>query len=402
MPVFTYKAHDPLTGLVRGDLAADTAQQAREVLRTRGLQLLQLTQAKLAAARRPRLMVKQSRRDELVADFARQLALLLRTGVNVTEALDVILRQPRQKFTAALHDVRERVASGQALSDALAQHPAWFETVFITAVRVGQASGNMDAALTELAEHLNERHEVRQRVVNALMYPAILSVVATGVVLFLMSFVVPQLLAVLEASGRALPRSTLLLKWLSDVLIQRWPWLVLAGGAVVGMSVVMLRYPNVRRAWDGAKLRLPLLGPLLKKAMVAQFAQMTALLLRTGVTLVDALEIGRTSARNVILREELAQLNVALRRGAAVADGLRKSTVFPPLVVHLMHVGQTSGELTELLGHLDTAYRKEVRQATTRFSAVLEPALIVLLSAVIGYVIFATMVPLLEVTRTIQ
>lgn len=402
MPVFTYKAHDPLAGLVRGDLAADTAQQAREVIRARGLQLLQLTQAKLAAARRPRLMVKHTRRDELVADFARQLALLLRTGVNVTEALDVILRQPRQKFTVVLRDVRERVASGQALSDALGQHPAWFERVFVTAVRVGQASGNMDAALTELAEHLNDRHEVRQRVVNALMYPAILSVVATGVVLFLMSFVVPQLLAVLEASGRALPRSTLMLKRLSDVLLERWPSLVLVGGATAGTCAVLLRYPKVRRAWDSAKLRLPLLGPLLRKAMVAQFAQMTALLLRTGVTLVDALEIGRSSARNVVLREELAQLNTALRRGAAVADGLRESTVFPPLVVHLMHVGQTSGELTELLGHLDTAYRKEVRQATTRFSAVLEPALIVLLSAVIGYVIFATMMPLLEVTRTIQ
>lgn len=399
MAVYAYRVID-VTGRARsGTMQSDTPADGRTQLRDRGLRVVQFQPASLRRRRAIGPRRSSARQREQVAEVARHLALLLRSGVALVEALDVLIRQHKGRIETVLRDARERVAEGTTLADALARHPRWFDTVFLSAVRIGEATGSLDEALTELSSFLRERQSLHARLTGALIYPCVLLVMGIGVVLFLMSAVIPQLLTVLIASGKPLPASTMLLKNLSDGLI-RYGWLllivVLATGALVG---AVLRTERGLRFWHGLQLRLPLLGSLIRKTVVAQFAQMTTMLLHSGVPLVEALETVRRSIRNRVLRSELAEIKAAVEAGSDIAPTLDGSRIFPPLVQHLVAVGQDTGELADMLGQLKTGYETEVRLAVTRFTSALEPLLIVVLAGLIGFVVFATMMPILEATR---
>lgn len=402
MPVFTYKALDRTGSHRRGSLSADTPASGRQVLREQGLQLVEFQPARFGKHTALPSRTRRSRRQEQIADFARQLAMLLGTGVPLVEALDVLIRQQRGRILEVLRDVRGKVASGLSMSEALAEHPAWFDGVFCSAVRVGQTSGQMDAALKDLAGFMRERQTLRARLFSALAYPMILAVLGVAVVIFLMSFVVPQLLTILEDSGRPLPVATVILKSMSDALTGHWMVIVLfAAGAIAGCAG-FYAWRTGRRLCHTWQLKLPLAGPLIRKSLVAQFAQKLSLLLRSGVPFLEAIGLIRGNTRQVVLNDELARMEQAVQRGSDIAPALEASRVFPPLVVHMVDVGQKSGELTEMLTQLRDGYATEVRLAIGRFAAALEPMLIVVMAALVGFVVFSTMMPILEVTRAIQ
>jgi type II secretory pathway component PulF len=260
----------------------------------------------------------------------------------------------------------------------------------------------MEHALSDLAAYMHEREGVRNRLFMAMAYPLILAVVGIGVVLFLMSYVVPQLLAVLESSGRPLPTATVFLKAGSDLMFDHWLVLlcILAGSGALGL--LLHRWPRGRRFVHECQLRLPVIGILSRKALVAQFAQMMSLLLSSGVVFLEAVGLVRTACRNLVLSEELSRMESAVQRGSDIAPALEGSRVFPPLVIHVVNVGQKSGELTEMLSQLSRGYETEVRVAIGKFSAVIEPILIVVMSILVGFIVFATMMPILEATKTIQ
>lgn len=401
MPVYTYTALDAADRHTRGALVAETPAEARRALRHRGLRILDFNAARPARAGGWGTLRNQRRRQEQAAELARYLALLLRAGVALAEALEVLTRQQRGRFALVLKDLRDRITGGQPLAEALAAHPLWFDVLFVSAVRVGELTGQLDQALQELAEHLRAAQQLRGQVAAALAYPAILVCIGTGVVLFLMSYVVPQLLTVLAAAGRPLPAPTLLLKNASDLLIQHgWLALILAGATLAGASAVR-RSASGRRALQSAQLRLPLLGGVVQKSIVAQFAQRMALLLRTGVPYVDAARTVAGLSRSVILADELQAVARAVEAGSDIAPAMAHSRIFPPMVVHLMAVGQDSGELVEMLGQLRQRYEHETALAVAKFTAALEPILIVILAAVVGFVVLACMLPILEATRVI-
>ena len=402
MAVYAYRVIDAANRVRSGTMQSDTPADGRTRLRERGLRVVRFGPASLLRRRRPRLRRSSARQREQVAEVARHLALLLRSGVALVDALDVLIRQYEGRIEAVLREARERVAEGSTLAEALANHPRWFDTVFLSAVRIGEATGSLDEALTELSSFLRERQSLHARLTGALIYPCVLLVMGIGVVLFLMSAVIPQLLTVLVASGKPLPASTMLLKTLSDGLI-RYGWLLLIGVVAFGvMTTAFLRTEGGLRFWHGLLLRMPLLGPLLGKTVVAQFAQMTTMLLHSGVPLVEAFETVGRSIRNRVLRSELAEIKTAVEAGSDIAPTLAGSRIFPPLVQHLVAVGQDTGELAEMLGQLKTGYETEVRLAVSRFTSALEPLLIVILAGLIGFVVFATMMPILEATRIVN
>jgi type II secretory pathway component PulF len=301
-----------------------------------------------------------------------------------------------------LRDVRERLASGESLGRALERHPRWFDGVFRGAVEVGQTSGQLDQALDDLAAYMRERQALRGKFFNALAYPVILAVLGVGVVLFLMTYVVPQLLGILETSGKSLPFATRVLKGMSDFVVGHWLALLITATTAAMVAAAVGRSDRGRFAIQRAMLAVPALGSLVAKNEVAQFARMMSLLLRSGVTFLDALRIFRSECGNLVLATELQATETAVQRGSDIAPTLESSRVFPPLVVHVVNVGQQTGELTTMLTHLSDGYAAEVRLAVTKFTAVLEPLLMVVMSIVIGFVVFATMMPILEVTRTLQ
>ncbi|MCP4589431.1 MAG: type II secretion system F family protein [bacterium] len=412
MAVFSYRAVNPAGQPQAGTLVADTPAEARRLLRARGLRIQRFAEALRRTPSVSRVGTRlvatiwdgasASRRAERVAEFARHLALLLRTGVPLAEGLDVLIGQTTGTWETVLGDVRDRVNRGSSLVDALGAHPRWFDALFLSAARVGEQAGALDSALGQLALYLKDQGTLRQRLTTALVYPMILATMGVGVVLFLMSYVIPQLLVVLQSSGRPLPTSTAMLKALSDALVAYWPWLILILLATVGAGSAALSSRRGRGAWHRALLRMPVLGPLLAKTLVARFAQQMAMLLGSGVPFTEAVAAVRRGARNLVLAGELKRIEQAVEAGSDIAPTLIDSRIFPPLVAHLVAVGQNTGELTEMLAQLRTGYETEVDLAITRFTAALEPLLIVVMAAGIGFVIFATLMPILEVTRVMQ
>ncbi len=393
-------------------MIADTPASGRDSLRERGLSIETFRVATNARGVSP----SQShgwgygrgrgwgaaRRNAQVAELARFLSLLLRAEIPLAECLDVLGGQCDPKLSVVLADIRDRVTGGDALGDALAAHDAWFDPVFVSAARMGELSGQLDTALADLATHLHARQTLRHKLSGALTYPMILVCVGVGVVLFLMSYVVPQLLTVLATAGRPLPASTVLLKSTSDALVAHWLLLTLSVATLTGGFVLYYRSPRGRLRIQETLLQIPALGPLLQKTIVAQFAQQMALLLRTGIPFVDAVRNVSGQSKNLVLAGELSAVAEAVESGSDIAPTLAGSRIFPPVVRHLIAVGQDSGELTGMLDQLRERYEVEVNFAVTKFATALEPLLIVLLAGMVGFVAFACLMPILEATRGIQ
>ncbi len=403
MPVFAYKAYDTSGRQICGELTADSAASGREQLLLQGVQLLDFKAIRFAI-KRPRSLqtLRSAKNREQVGEFARQLAMLVRVGVTVIEALDVLVEQATGKFGTIVRDVRERTASGIPLSEALEHHPQWFDQVFCSAVKVGQVSGQLDVALLALASFIRESQQLRNRLTAALTYPAMLLVLSVGVIIFLMSYVIPQLLHVLESSGRPLPEATAFLKSISDVIVGYWPWLIGGVATIFTGAALFLRWSPGRSWWHSTQMKLPVIGPLIQKALIAEFAQKMSLLLRTGVPAVEAVDLLIVSTRHDSLRNDLVTVSEVAKRGGSMSDGLQNARVFPPTVRYLLNVGQETGELANMLQELEQSYATEVKLAIGRVASVLEPALIVIMAVVVGFIVFATMLPILEATRAMQ
>lgn len=399
MAVYAYHARDTRHRAQQGTISADSPALARHALRQRGLVISRIstvtTQQKSHWSRRRNASAT-------LCEVWRQLALLLRAGVPLATALEVLTQQHRGWMQAILRELHEAVQSGRALADALETRPQLFDTVTISVIQVGQTSGSLDLALESLAEFASRRENLRQRLTNVLIYPCILCVVGLAVVLFMMTYVVPQLVEVLEAAGRSLPLATRWLKTGSDFLITGWPALVAIAVLLICVAVPSFRHPRRRRQIERVTLRIPVAGDLLRKSWIAHVTLLLSLLLRANVRFVEALRIIRQGLRQRVLADELQRLETAVEAGSDIAPPLANSVVFPPLAVHVLGIGQNTGELPRMLDQLREGYDSEVTVATTRFLALLEPVLVLVMASVIGFVLYASLLPILEATRAIQ
>jgi general secretion pathway protein F len=270
-------------------MTADSPADGRRQLRDRGLSVERFGQA-MTAPTIPRLhALGRSRRDECVADFSRLLALLLRNGVPLDRALQVMIDQARGGWQATLRDIRGSLDAGATLADSLTRHRHWFDDLFLGAIRVGEQTGQLDEALLQASEYLKERQTLSGKITTALVYPVMLSIIGLGVVLFLMTYVVPQLLTVLEGGGQAIPASTRILKSLSDLLLNHWiKLLAVLIGVVLAIALILRTKPG-RKRFHRIQLRFPLIGVLLRKTLIARFAQQMSKMLASGIPFVEAL-----------------------------------------------------------------------------------------------------------------
>ena len=398
MAVFTYRATTAAADPVTGTLVADTPRQAREQLHGRGLTVRSVT-PRAARADAPSAWRAGWGRRRLSArsvGFIRDLATLLAVGVPLADAIGTLGEQTAGPFRSVLLQLQDRVASGASLATALAEQPGAFDPLDVALADVGEAAGHLDAVLDRLAEFKEARSAARNRVGTALIYPAIVFVVAVGVSVLLMTFVVPKLLAPLVESGQPIPPVTRVVKAASDALVAYW-WAGLAGVAAVAVAAgYALSTPAGRSARDRLVLSVPLLGDAARKQAIARLALVLAVLLRSGIVFVRAVEIAARTTPNGVLRDALGRLAAAVTTGTDVAEAVRGSGAFPPMVVQMFAVGQQSGRLEDMLDRLAADYDRQVRTLTSRLTAVLEPALILLLVALVGTIALATLLPMLE------
>ena len=421
MPIYEYKAFAAGGATTTGIVDADTERDARAKLRKDNLLVTKLTETRGGKkVKRPKskgkangkaragggLMAARAasqgpgaREIDIVCGMTRQLATLLGSGIALNEALSALVDQAEQRKVETLcREIREEIQQGSNLADSLAKHPGWFTPLYVNMVRAGQAAGNLDTVLTRLADYLQGQRALRRKIVGALTYPLMMIGIGFIVVTILMAKVVPEITRMLLDQDQTLPASTQLLVTLSDVFKAYW-WLMFLTIALV--SFVFERIYNKgaegRLRIDRFILAVPVLGDLMRKAAVSRFTRTLSTLLQSGVPAIQSLEITETVVGNRVISDATRHIRERVVEGTDVSTPLKQTGVFPTTVGYMVAVGEQSGELEEMLDRIALAYDEELEVAAERFTSLLEPIMIVLLAGVVGYIVFAIVVPILEI-----
>lgn len=399
MATFSYLATDANGRKVKGMISADSVRAARDKLRSDSLRVVSISTAGSAKSSKSFsefISRGKKRYAGKLTQFVRELATLLQAGIPLSEALASAVEQNTGGFRDTLTIVRDKVNAGLGLADAMAAEPTVFDEMTVGLIRVGEHAGNLDEVCEQIAEFRERSGELRDRVLSALLYPMIVLLVSLGVTVFLMTVVVPMLLVNLVELGRPLPWPTRVLKSLSNLLLNHGFLLVVASCLVfLGMGV-WLNTVSGRRKVCQWLLKAPVIGNLSQKQVISRMALVLSSLLRSGVELVDALKIAERSATNVLLREALSEVRQDLEMGRAMRSSFDKHAIFPASVGQIFSLGQQSGQLDKMLERLGKDYDRQAATIATRLTSIVEPVLILSLGIVVGFILFATMLPILE------
>lgn len=403
MPVFEYKALDEKGRPQSGLREADSPKSLRSALRRDGIFLTEvLGQKEAAAVQKREVSVKRfvGRRisAEDVAITTRQLAVLVGAGIPLVEALTALVDQvDHQRMKRVIGDVKQRVNEGSSLADALGAQGKVFSTLYVNMIRAGESSGALDVVLVRLADFTESQARLRSRIVGALTYP-ILMLLLSGVVLgILFTVVIPKIVRIFEETKVTLPWTTKALIGFTTLVHDYW-WaaLLLAAGALWGF----LRWRNTapgRAAYDRRVLVLPVFGPLIRQIALARFSRTLATLLKSGVPLLTAMDIVKNIVGNVRLATVIEEARTSIQEGESIAAPLKRSGEFPPLVYHMVAIGEKSGELEEMLNNVANAYEAQVETKVGALTSLLEPAMIVFMGLVVAFIVFSILMPILQI-----
>ncbi|HTO53450.1 MAG TPA: type II secretion system inner membrane protein GspF [Myxococcota bacterium] len=407
MPVYRYKGVAAGNRSVAATIDADSLRTARAKLRADGIFPTEIVEGKTrgeASELLTKLQLPQLRRvpDLDLAMFSNQLSTLISAGVPLVQALQALTEQvERERFKNVIGRVRELVNEGSSLAEAMGAFPNVFDELYCSMVRAGESSGALAPVLERLGEYVENRMTLRNQLINAMIYPVLMLVFSGGVAGVLLVKVIPNITTMLRDMKQELPLATRLVIALSEVVTHYWfPVLVAAVLAVVVWSRVVATEAG-RLRWDGFTLRLPIFGRLIRYVAIARFARTLATLTAGGVSIVPALEISKTVASNAVIGRAVDDAKEAITRGSSIAGTMRTSGEFPPLVTHMISVGEASGELPSMLGKLADTYDDQVSNALSRMLALLGPILLIFVALVILLIILSTLLPLMNMTTAL-
>lgn len=400
MPTFRYSAFNAAGGEVAGTIDAGSLSEARLLLKQKSLYAKEIAPA-LESGGRWRLKSGVGVPELSLA--TRRLATLLGSAVPVFEAVSTLWEQEAPgELKRVLGRVRDRLAEGQGLAQALGAEPAVFSESYVGMVAAGEASGALEVVLERLAEFLEDQAAVRSRVTTALAYPALMVVVGSGVMLFLLAFVVPKIVAVFQESKATLPFITIFLIKVSTLVRKGW-WLLLLAGLGLGAGWKRLaRQEELLKKRDRLFLKLPLVGPLWQRLVLSRFAKVLGLLLASGVPIIKAMEITGEAVVNREYKGFLAEARETLIQGGSLSSALKGSPLFPPLLTHMAAVGEKGGELDRMLIKAGNAFENEFNASVTRSMALLEPLLVLGMGLCVGFVVLAVLLPIMQLNELVK
>lgn len=402
MAVFEYQGYDTKGKRASGIIDADSPKTARFKMRQRGVLITQISSETSGKEiiRNPfgTLFNRITTKD--IASFTRQLATLQSGGLTLTESLDALRNQTSNvRFQKVVTDIRESIIQGASLADSLANYPALFDGLYVNLVRAGEASGALGKTLDSLAVFFEGRLRQRTKLAGAMIYPAVMTVVGGSALIFLLTYVMPRVLVMFEDMSQALPLPTLILLSLSSFFTNWWP-AILIGVLVVGVWLGWyLKTEAGVRAYDKAALWAPVFGNLVRTSAISRFARALSVLLAGGVTLVEALKVTSKVMGNKWLEDAINQAIVSITEGQTIAEPLRRSGLFPPVVTQMIDAGERSGALTQMLEKISDAYDFEVEVAVGTLTALVEPLLILVMGSVVMFIVMAILLPIFELSQ---
>jgi type II secretion system protein F len=404
MPVYQYSAYDKTGATRTGIVDAESPAEARAQLRGLRLSVHNLEPlSSLTVGSKKRYLPKflQRRHREEITLLTRQLSTMLRSGIPLAQCLTAMVEQAEQAdLEVVLRDIREKVTQGTNFADALAHHDGYFDDLYVNMVKAGEAAGNLDVILGRLADFNQKQDRMRAKVKAALAYPIVMVVFGTLVVIALMTFVVPRILTVLEkgpAKDQPLPVPTQILVFCSDIVGTYW--YVVIGGMILlyVLFLIALRSEDFRFKWDGFRLRFPVLGELFKKSAVARFCVTLSTLLKSGIPALQALTIVQGIVGNQVVARVVGEVHEKIVEGADISGPIKKSGVFPPVVGYMIAVGEQAGTLEEMLERVAEAYDEEVEITSQKVTSLIEPILIISLALIVGFIVVAILLPILQI-----
>ncbi|MCA9598576.1 MAG: type II secretion system inner membrane protein GspF [Myxococcales bacterium] len=408
MAVYEYKGIQIDTGKpVKGYRDADNAKALRALLRRDGILLTLATEEskRKAKAKKDIDLFAFFRRPSAsdIAVMTRQLATLVRAGVPLVDSIAALTEQvEKEQLQRILTSVRENLNEGTAFAKCLEKHPKVFPPLYVNMVAAGEASGTLEAVLERLADFMEGQARLKGKVVSALAYPVLMVFIGSVLVSFLMIAVVPKVTSIFENLGQALPWYTSVLIFVSNVLAGYW-WLILI--LLVSGFFGFRRWkkkPAGKLKWDSMQLRWPIFGRLNLLVAVARFSRTLATLLASGVPLLKAMEIGRNVLGNSRLEGVVSEAIGSIREGESIAEPLKRSGQFPPMVTHMIAVGERTGQLEAMLENVSRAYEADVETRVTALTSLLEPLMIMILGGVVGFIAMAILMPLIQMNNLVQ
>jgi general secretion pathway protein F len=403
MGAFEYTAVDSGGRQRRGVLDGDTARQVRQTLRDRGLIPLAVAEVvEKQAGGRPSFSFRRGISPMDLALVTRQLATLVRSSMPLEESLLAVSQQSdKPRLKSILLGVRSRVMEGHSLAEGLGDFPQAFPELYRATVAAGEQSGHLDAILERLADYAETRQQLRQRVMHALIYPSILTILALVIVSGLLVYVVPQVVGVFENTGQELPGLTAGMIAMSDFLRANGMILLVVLIALAFGVRRLLKRPGPRRRYHRLLLRLPVIGRLAQGINTARFTRTLSILAGSGVPVLEALRISGEVVNNIPMREAVEETSLRVREGAPIGASLASSRLFPPMTLHLISSGEASGELETMLERAAVNQEREVDGLIATMLSILEPVLILAMGAIVLVIVLAILMPIYELNQLV-
>jgi general secretion pathway protein F len=402
MPVYHFKGMTQAGKNISGIRNCESVRSLQALLRKEGIFPTDIEQQKERAKSGDidlkKLTGRVSTRELSV--ITRQLATLLQAGVNLVESLSAVFDQTEnQKLKLVVSQVKQRVNEGSSLADAMAQHTKVFPDLYCNMVRAGESSGALDVVLTRLADFTENQAKLRSKIIGTLTYPAIMVMVGMGILGILMVVVIPKITKIFADRKATLPIPTKILLGIANFVRDYW-WLLFLL-MIIGVFL-LIKYIGTKRGrirWDRFKLDMPIAGKIIRMLSIARFSKTLSTLLKSGVPLLSAMSIVRSIVNNQILAKAIDDARESIKEGESIAAPLRRSGEFPPLVIHMIAVGERSGQLEEMLNSVAVSYQDQAETRINSLTTLLEPLMIVFMGGAVGFMVFSILLPILQLNE---
>ena len=407
MPIYAYKGVNNSGKSVNGTREAESPKAIKLLLRREGIFLTEFNEAgpvKKKSARKSfdsSLFAERVNSQDL-AVATRQLATLVGAGIPLVSSLNALIEQiDNQTLKGILAAVKQRVNEGASLGDALSEHPKVFSGLYTNMVRAGESSGALDVVLNRLADFTENQAQLRSKLVGTMVYPVLMLVMAVGVTAMLFVFVIPKISKIFASQRMALPVPTQILIGTSNFLTNYWPILLLAlvfGGWGFRRYI---RSEKGKPRWDRFTLNAPLFGGLIRMIAITRFCKTLGTLLASGVPLLTAFDIVKNVLENTVLTDVVDTVRDCVKEGDTIAAPLKRSGEFPPIVTHMIDIGEKSGELEPMLMNVAASYDVQVEAKLRAMTSILEPIIIVVMGVVVACIVFAILMPMLQMSSAV-
>jgi type IV pilus assembly protein PilC len=396
MITYTYKARDNRGTLKEGTLEAESRDNATQALRREGLQVVELEAADDGGS----LFARRVSRSEIVY-VTSQLAIMVDTGINLAAALDGVGEQcDNPTLRRVLLDLRRKVESGEDFSSSLAEYPKYFDRTFVSLVKASEQTGSLGGMLEQIATHMEHQLENRRKVRAAMAYPGLMLLLAIGVTIFLLTYIMPKFEPLFGRKGVKLPTPTLVVLTLSNALIGYWWAWLLGFAALIAAFIVAKRTPKGRMILDGIRLKLPIMGNVQKKVILSRSMRTLGVMVRNGVSMLDAIRLCAEVSGNYHYEQAWRHVLDEITQGNRISESIRGNPLFPKTLVQMISSGEETGKLDYVLDKVSGHFDREVELALKTSTSLIEPIMITVMGVVVGGIGMALLLPIFTLSRT--